>query len=106
MPAGTDWRLVILRVLRSKEPISEAKVSDKATEILDIAAKYIHSSPGLKKLKIATNETAPPFARTLRHPLRPSFASSKESAFFSSIFHLVATEPVTRKINSATNQVQ
>ena len=39
VPAGTDLRVVILLVLTSNEPISEANVSDSATEILAIAAK-------------------------------------------------------------------
>ena len=34
VPAGTDCKVVMLLVLISSEPISEAKVSDKATEIL------------------------------------------------------------------------
>ena len=39
VPAGTDCRVVILLVLVSNEPISDARVSDKATEILAKAAK-------------------------------------------------------------------
>ena len=39
VPAGTASRLIILRVLGSKLPISEANVSEAATEIEAQAAK-------------------------------------------------------------------
>ena len=58
------------------------------------------------KLYRAIIETAPPFANTFLQPLRPSLASSNESNFFSSSFHFVAKDPITKNDRRAINQVQ
>ena len=106
VPAGTASRVVIIRVLGSRLPISEARVSEAATETDEQSMKYAHSWPPMKKFPIAIMLAIPPLAITFFQPLTPALASSADIFAFSSNLHLVAKEPTIRKVMSTTSHVQ
>ena len=71
VPGGTASKLMMLRVLGSKLPISDASVSESATEAQQAMPRK-YQSPSPSQLNIATIEGAAPLAKTFLQPLIPS----------------------------------
>ena len=105
-PASHFFIVVIILTLSSRQPISEAKVSDAATAT---AAENTHmpfSWSSNINASTATSPGSPPFATTLPQLRCPSIDSDRPLAVFSSNLHFVALCADAKNPSKISNQVQ